>query len=388
MVGGSSCSRPAAVALLLLAACAPEVADVGEGALHRAAMVGGTPTVGDPATVALAIPRARCGDPMVAFCSGVVVAPRVVLTAAHCVTDERGPLSAEVFFGSDVAATGDHADVVSVAVHPGYDPDSGAFDAALVVIDPPTAIAPVALPTTDLAALPAGSPLRAVGFGVTARDADDPGVKREGGLVLGAVAADRFEAHPGPAMTCVGDSGGPVFAEVDGAEQLVGLTVDGDLGCEDLAIQVRVDALLDGFLTPFLASVDDIPTPADGPVALDAICATGCVADGDCPAGLRCQPGLDGEGRCTTVGLPAGDYGDVCADDASCESGVCGRIAAADGACRCFDACSAAPIVPDGDSGRAKADPRACGCAHPRLDGVAWGALVGLTLVRRRRRSG
>ena len=54
------------------------------------------------------------------FCTGVVLAPRVVLTAAHCVTEAKNmPIHYRDDSGSPVMVA-----VEAVAVHPGYRADA------------------------------------------------------------------------------------------------------------------------------------------------------------------------------------------------------------------------------------------------------------------------
>lgn len=221
-------------------------------------IVSGMPSLGDDAVVAVVQRRPSCDEPPLAVtCSGVLVGPRLVVTAAHCIERAR-PDTIEVFVGHDVQGDGTFLGVSALRTDPGYDPMTGEHDIALVFLAEPSSVAPYALPTIALDTLAPGTPLRAVGFGVTARLAQDAGIKREGTLALGAVRAGSFDATPAPSLTCDIDSGGPLFAMLDGVEQLVGITVSGDVACETTAFQVRVDAVA-AYIAPAIDAANNAP---------------------------------------------------------------------------------------------------------------------------------
>src|SRR3954452_21172663 len=75
------------------------------------------------------------GDPAVvnvANCSAVLVAPRVLLTAAHCV-DGADPAGLEAFFGNDRNGPGNRTPIIDARLHPGWDAVTLAHDAALLL---------------------------------------------------------------------------------------------------------------------------------------------------------------------------------------------------------------------------------------------------------------
>ena len=238
------------IAALTLCACAgtqgEDLASLGQ------AVVNGAPDLDDPAVVALLhrLPKDHA-PPRMAFCSGVLLAPNVALTAAHCVAEEHdGPF--DVFFGSQVAAGGTVIPVEAVLVHPAYDAATHGFDVALLRLAFDSTNAPYRLPSNVAALLAAGASVRAIGFGVD--DAQDgfPDSKRSGIMAIAEVDDDTFDTSPGPAMTCTGDSGGPVLAtDPGGEERLLGMTVFGDPGCNAHAINQRIDRLGD-FIAPFI----------------------------------------------------------------------------------------------------------------------------------------
>ena len=216
------------------------------------AVVNGAADLEHPAAVAIVnrLPPSHA-PPTMAFCSGVLLAPNVVLTAAHCVAEEHdGPY--DVFFGTRVGAEGTTIPVAAVLVHSAYEPTSHAFDAALLRLAFDSTEAPYRIASDDAAPLEVGDSVRAVGFGVADSLSGFPDSKRSGLMTVAELGDDTFNTLPAPAMTCTGDSGGPVLvAQRDGEEQLIGLTVFGDPGCKKVATNQRVARLRD-FIAPFI----------------------------------------------------------------------------------------------------------------------------------------
>lgn len=300
-------------------------------------IVGGTPSTNDPAVVAIAHHRIACNDTATVPCSGVLVAPRVVLSAAHCVGAmvSRGAL--EVIFGDNAATPTKVIVVVSALPYSGYDPLTGDGDVAALLLAEDAPVPPFPLPTASVMDVTAGGALRAVGFGVTAWMANDPGVKREGQLALADVRAASFDAVPSPAMTCTADSGGPVFATIGSDEQLVGLTSRGDTPCMVSALNARIDIVRSPFVDPFVAASASAPPGwPPGLPPIDALATTACTTDAECPALMTCNA-LDH--HCGFAWLGAGSFGAVCANDTDCGAtpARCARVWP-DGAdaCRCF----------------------------------------------------
>jgi V8-like Glu-specific endopeptidase len=377
----------ALLAALSASGCAPDGGPAPAAA--RRAIVDGMSDIGDPAAVAIGARRVGCDERLVARCSGTLVAPRLVLTAAHCVLDPRLSSSLEVMFGSAVdAPDAAFRQVVHVAVHPEYQGDGDAADLAALILDTPAPVAPATLGSETMDDTWIGTQVRVVGFGQALSTDPVTGVKRSGTAVITDVSATGFRIEADPSMSCHGDSGGPVLATRGGVEVVIGSTSTGDPGCALYGDNVRVDSFRDDFLTPWIADAATWPAPpaADGDELAglgDMLCTAGCTGDAQCPAGLSCRPGPGPDGianRCVLPGLVAGQLGPACTSDATCDQG-CVRIRA-DGpdACLCHVACTDAPTPRGGGGCQIET-----GAIPSRLElGLVLFTLVWIVIHRRR----
>jgi secreted trypsin-like serine protease len=175
-------------------------------------------------------------------CTGTVVAPKLVLTAAHCVLDRstgkvRDPAGFRVVTGAVDWLTGSRQElrVHGVVVAPEYDQRMHTHDAALLVLSTPTAAPAIALsrPRADAALLRAGTAASIVGWGDKAFGQRGPTPElQEAQTSVQHAAWCRQNAQPfDPASelcvidppreatgTCDGDSGGPLIVGAGAAE--------------------------------------------------------------------------------------------------------------------------------------------------------------------------
>jgi trypsin len=240
----------AACALLALALPAPASAVVGGKAVQPGAY---------PFAVAI-------GTSAGAFCGGTLIAPDVVLTAAHCITSRRTALDQlRVFAGSpristDLGAQADShvAGVTGVFVHPKFSEETMHYDAALLRLDHPvTGVRTVALASSSPLA---GSTVSAAGWGATRErsakasaylrsvvlEIEPTSSCKRGNEVLGEYFAPSMLCASKPGRdTCSGDSGGPLVGASNGRTILVGITSFG-YGCAQAGhpgVYTRVSAI-------------------------------------------------------------------------------------------------------------------------------------------------
>lgn len=191
-------------------------------------------------------------------CTGEIVDASWVLTAAHCVSASMlgfTPTKAGIVTSSKIstAAQKDTLPASDLIPHPKYDPQSGANDIALIKLVQPTSIKPAAFNHGGMGGLN-GASVRAAGYGRTVdQDSSSADAKMTAAFTIAEIQNASFRVESADAAQCHGDSGGPVFATVDGQDVIVGITwrtVASDGSCLQGAWNTRVDVY-----APWLDSV-------------------------------------------------------------------------------------------------------------------------------------
>jgi len=201
------------------------------------------------------------------FCTGVLVHPRIVLTAGHCFPEHRSAVVALGASDQNQLQSAELIDVLRIQVHPKYLETRRVADVTVLVLKVPANTPPVAIATTDEIA--SALRTRLVGFGNSdVNSTRGFGIKREVDVDLLSVrraAGDQLEeaeasygyeadlefvAGGQGYDTCNGDSGGPAYVLLGpGVRKVAGLTsraiVQSATPCGDGGIYSRVDKHVD-----------------------------------------------------------------------------------------------------------------------------------------------
>jgi len=275
-----------AISAAALVACAAGESERDERAAQ--AVIGGQPDTADTAVVSIVTtPDAALPE----LCTGVLVAPRVVVTAGHC-TLGQDATTLTVGFGPSAASPTSTAPIDSVLTYPsftGTDADKAAgLDLGVILLAKDAGVAPVAIAQSGAGLV--GAAVTVVGYGLSnAGDMQTRGTRRSAATSVVAECSGVIGFGDANVGACHGDSGGALFAQ----GKLVGIVWGGrTFACDPPSYATRLDRLrawIDA-----VAAGSAAPCAASCPgAAADCTADAGADAHADSPVDASAESPVD-----------------------------------------------------------------------------------------------
>jgi len=303
-----------------------------------------------------------------AFCTATLIAPDLVVTARHCITDVA---AGEIGFGLGMYPTSPVAHFDTIGVFPNPQVDAALVRLAQDVTGSNLHVTPLAVNQVAVDSSIVGQAAQAGGYGDT-YNTSKTGRWFATVYVAQVASTEIVVDGRGQQGICYGDSGsGLVRLDANGDPVVLAVESWGDASCVDIDHMTRLDIVYNDWIAPTIAGQDP-PDPCAGVTSegrcvnnVAETCRNSALRQTDCTAlGTECVY-IDDSQRYGCVCVDLTDVG-RCDDDVveSCRSGrVSQRNCATNGETCGYDSagqrytCVAAPVCrPEDEIGRCQGD--------------------------------